>query len=58
MFDQRGEVALAFRGLPANVVPSTHPDRDGRVAAVYAAAAPEEDLHRARRPRERRLSDG
>jgi thiol-disulfide isomerase/thioredoxin len=48
MFDQRGEVALAFRGFPANVVPSTIlVDRDGRVAAVYVAAVPEADLRTA-----------
>jgi thiol-disulfide isomerase/thioredoxin len=48
MFDQRGEVALAFRGFPANVVPSTILiDRNERVAAVYVAAVPEEDLRTA-----------
>ncbi|WP_254781916.1 TlpA disulfide reductase family protein [Modestobacter sp. DSM 44400] len=36
LFDPRGEVALTFRGFPANVVPSTILlDRQGRVAAVY-----------------------
>lgn len=36
LFDPRGEVALAFRGFPANVIPSTIVlDKDGRVAAVY-----------------------
>ena len=48
MFDPRGEVALAFRGFPANAVPSTILlDRDRRVAAVYVAAVPEEDLRTA-----------
>lgn len=48
LFDPRGEVALAFRGFPANVVPSTILiDRAGRVAAVYVAVVPEEDLRRA-----------
>lgn len=45
MFDPRGEVALAFRGFPANAVPSTILiDREGRVAAAYTAAVPAEDL--------------
>ncbi|WP_246066202.1 TlpA family protein disulfide reductase [Geodermatophilus aquaeductus] len=48
LFDPRGEVALAFRGFPANVVPSTILlDRAGRVAAVYVAVVPEADLRRA-----------
>ena len=48
LFDPRGEVAMAFRGFPANVVPSTILiDRAGRVAAVYVAVVPEEDLRRA-----------
>ena len=48
IFDPRGEVALAFRGFPANVVPSTILiDRAGRVAAVYVAVVPEADLRRA-----------
>ena len=48
IFDPRGEVALAFRGFPANVVPSTILlDGDGRVAAVSVAVVPEEDLRRA-----------
>jgi thiol-disulfide isomerase/thioredoxin len=48
MFDQRGEVALAFRGFPANVVPTTILlNRDGQVAAVYVAVVPEEDLRAA-----------
>ena len=48
MFDPRGEVALAFRGFPANAVPSTILiDRDGRVAAVYTAAVAAEDLRSA-----------
>ena len=45
LFDPRGEVALAFRGFPANVVPSTILlDRHGRVAAVYTGAVTGEDL--------------
>ena len=45
LFDPRGEVALAFRGFPANVVPSTIVlDRAGRVAAVYTGAVTREDL--------------
>jgi thiol-disulfide isomerase/thioredoxin len=48
LFDPRGEVALAFRGFPANVVPSTILiDRNGRVAAVYVAVVPEENLRKA-----------
>ena len=48
LFDPRGEVALAFRGFPANVVPSTILlDREGRVAAVYAGAVRGEDLRTA-----------
>lgn len=45
MFDPRGEVALAFRGFPANVVPTTILlDRSNRVAAVYIATVSDEDL--------------
>ena len=48
IFDPRGEVALAFRGFPANVVPTTILlDRGGRVAAVYVAVVPESDLRTA-----------
>lgn len=48
LFDPRGEVALAFRGFPANVVPSTILlDREGRVAAVYAGEVREADLRTA-----------
>ena len=48
LFDPRGEVALAFRGFPANVVPSTILlDRAGQVAAVYVAVVPEADLRQA-----------
>jgi thiol-disulfide isomerase/thioredoxin len=48
VFDPRGEVALAFRGFPANVVPSTILlDRDGRVAAVYTGQVRGEDLRNA-----------
>lgn len=45
LFDPRGEVALAFRGFPANAVPSTILlDREGRVAAVYTGAVARDDL--------------
>jgi thiol-disulfide isomerase/thioredoxin len=48
VFDPRGEVAMAFRGFPANVVPSTILlDRLGRVAAVYTGQVRGEDLHSA-----------
>ena len=48
LFDPRGEVALAFRGFPANVVPSTIVlDRRGRVAAVYTGAVRGADLRTA-----------
>jgi thiol-disulfide isomerase/thioredoxin len=48
VFDPRGEVALAFRGFPANVVPSTILlDRAGRVAAVYTGQVRGEDLRTA-----------
>lgn len=48
IFDPRGEVALAFRGFPANVVPSTILiDPEGQVAAVYVAVVPEQQLRRA-----------
>ena len=48
LFDPRGEVAMAFRGFPANVVPSTILiDPAGQVAAVYVAVVPEDDLRRA-----------
>ena len=48
VFDPRGEVALAFRGFPANVVPSTILlDREGRVAAVYTGVVTKEDLRSA-----------
>ena len=48
LFDPRGEVALAFRGFPANAVPSTILiDREGRVAAVYTAAVAADDLRSA-----------
>ena len=51
LFDPRGEVALAFRGFPANVVPSTILlDRQGRVAAVYTGAITGEDLRSALDP--------
>lgn len=48
IFDPIGEVALAFRGFPANAVPSTIlMDRQGRLAAVYTAAVPADDLRSA-----------
>ena len=48
VFDPRGEVALAFRGFPANVVPSTIVlDRGGRVAAVYTGQVRGDDLRAA-----------
>ena len=48
IFDPRGEVAMAFRGFPANVVPSTILlDRLGRVAAVYTGQVRGEDLRSA-----------
>ncbi len=47
LYDPRGEVALAFRGYPANAVPSTIVlDRQGRVAAVYTGPVSQEDLRR------------
>jgi thiol-disulfide isomerase/thioredoxin len=48
VFDPRGEVAMAFRGFPANVVPSTILlDRLGHVAAVYTGQVSGEDLRSA-----------
>jgi len=48
LFDPRGEVALAFRGFPANAVPSTILiDAQGSVAAVYTAAVAGDDLRSA-----------
>lgn len=48
LFDPSGEVALAFRDFPANVVPTTILiDRQNRVAATYVAVVPEADLRRA-----------
>jgi thiol-disulfide isomerase/thioredoxin len=48
LFDPRGEVGLAFRGFPANVVPSTILlDREGQVAAVYTGAVTGDDLRSA-----------
>jgi peroxiredoxin len=45
LYDPRGEVALAFRDFPASAVPSTIVlDREYRVAAVYTAQIPQEDL--------------
>jgi thiol-disulfide isomerase/thioredoxin len=48
MFDPQGRVAMAFRGFPANVVPTTILiDRSGRVAAVYVAAVTDDELRAA-----------
>lgn len=48
LFDPRGEVALAFRGFPANVVPSTILlDKDGQVAAVYTGAVTQDTVRTA-----------
>jgi peroxiredoxin len=45
LYDPRGEVALAFRGYPANAIPSTIVlDPQGRVAAVYTGTVSTEDL--------------
>ena len=45
LYDPRGEVALAFRGYPANAIPSTIVlDPEGRVAAVYTGTVSTEDL--------------
>jgi peroxiredoxin len=45
LYDPRGEVALAFRGYPANAIPSTIVlDTQGRVAAVYTGSVSKEDL--------------
>jgi peroxiredoxin len=47
LYDPRGEVALAFRGYPANAIPSTIVlDPDGRVAAVYTGTVAKDDLHK------------
>jgi thiol-disulfide isomerase/thioredoxin len=46
LYDPRGEVALAFRGYPANAIPSTIVlDPKGRVAAVYTGTVTKADLH-------------
>jgi peroxiredoxin len=46
LYDPRGEVALAFRGYPANAIPSTIVlDAEGRVAAVYTGTVSKADLH-------------
>jgi peroxiredoxin len=46
LYDPRGEVALAFRGYPANAIPSTIVlDTEGRVAAVYTGTVSKADLH-------------
>ncbi len=48
LYDPRGEVALAFRGYPANAIPSTIVlDREYRVAAVYTGEVQQDDLRRA-----------
>jgi thiol-disulfide isomerase/thioredoxin len=45
LYDPRGEVALAFRGYPANAIPSTIVlDQQGRVAAVYTGTVTKENL--------------
>jgi thiol-disulfide isomerase/thioredoxin len=45
LYDPRGEVALAFRGYPANAIPSTIVlDQEGRVAAVYTGTVTKENL--------------
>jgi peroxiredoxin/predicted small secreted protein len=45
LYDPRGEVALAFRGYPANAIPSTIVlDTQGRVAAVYTGSVSKGDL--------------
>jgi thiol-disulfide isomerase/thioredoxin len=45
LYDPRGEVALAFRGYPANAIPSTIVlDPEGRVAAVYTGTVSTDDL--------------
>ena len=45
LYDPRGEVALAFRGYPANAIPSTIVlDQQGRVAAVYTGTVSKESL--------------
>jgi thiol-disulfide isomerase/thioredoxin len=45
LFDPRGEVALAFRGLNPNAIPSTIVlDRRSRVAAVYTGEVKQDDL--------------
>jgi peroxiredoxin len=45
LYDPRGEVALAFRGYPANAIPSTIVlDQQGRVAAVYTGTVTTENL--------------
>ena len=45
LYDPRGEVALAFRGYPANAIPSTIVlDQKGRVAAVYTGSVTKENL--------------
>ena len=45
LYDPRGEVALAFRGYPANAIPSTIVlDAEGRVAAVYTGTVSKADL--------------
>jgi thiol-disulfide isomerase/thioredoxin len=47
LHDPRGEVALAFRGYPANAIPSTIVlDPEGRVAAVYTGEVAQDDLRR------------
>jgi len=56
LYDPRGEVALAFRGYPANAIPSTIVlDPEYRVAAVYTGEVAQDDL---RRVLDRMLEEG
>ena len=46
LFDQAGQVALAFRDVPPNAVPSTLViDREGRIAARVIGSVPYSTLH-------------
>ncbi len=46
LFDQAGQVALAFRDVPPNAVPSTLViDRQGRIAARVIGSVPYSTLH-------------
>jgi peroxiredoxin len=45
LFDPKGQVALAFRDYPADLIPSTIVlDRESRVAAVYTGEVRQDDL--------------